>query len=175
MVFTRWNFKLVSKWRKKMIFWSWYPKWFPNGKQTSLTASYVVIGHLLIKPKFTKRALDEFDRIKSKEGKAKTGYSDSQCGFCGCVALSKPSNYSFALTILFFKYNFSCGKLPYHLRSDPAEFWEVNGKQASFTNGVTELFWHTGFLKTPLCVKIPTWPPWIHVEEFLTWLLSPNI
>ena len=28
--------------------------------------------------------------------------TDSQCGFCGCVTLSKPSNYSFALTSMSF-------------------------------------------------------------------------
>ena len=35
--------------------------------------------------------------------KAKTGYTDSQCGFCGCVALSKPSNDSFAFTSMSFR------------------------------------------------------------------------
>ena len=35
--------------------------------------------------------------------KAKTGRTDSLCGFCGCVALSKPSNCSFALTSMSFR------------------------------------------------------------------------
>ena len=34
----------------------------------------------------------------SRKEKQRQAYTDSQCGFCGCVALSEPSNYSFALT-----------------------------------------------------------------------------
>ena len=30
-------------------------------------------------------------------------YTDSQCSLCGCIALSKPSNYSFALTSMSFR------------------------------------------------------------------------
>ena len=40
----------------------------------------------------------------SMERKSKdSAYTDSQCGFCGCVALSEPSNYSFALTSMSFR------------------------------------------------------------------------
>ena len=41
--------------------------------------------------------------MMTAQGKAKTGRTDSQCGFCGCVALSKPSNGSFALTSMSFR------------------------------------------------------------------------
>ena len=41
--------------------------------------------------------------IRPAEEKQRQACTDSQCGFCGCVALSKPSNYSFALTSTFLR------------------------------------------------------------------------
>ena len=43
--------------------------------------------------------------LSSQVGKEKQrqAYTGSQCGFCGCVALSEPSNYSFALTSMSFR------------------------------------------------------------------------
>ena len=38
-----------------------------------------------------------------KEKQRQACRTDSQCGFCGCVALSKPSNCSFALTSMSFR------------------------------------------------------------------------
>lgn len=51
----------------------------------------------------------QLSRNLTKKGKAKVGRTDSQRGFCGCVALSKPSNYSFALTSMSFRdFNLFC-------------------------------------------------------------------
>ena len=48
-------------------------------------------------------------RNLTKKGKAKTGRTDSQYDFSGFVALSKPSNYSFALTSMSFRdFNLFC-------------------------------------------------------------------
>ena len=49
-----------------------------------------LIASPLIKPLFRKE-------------KQRQAYTDSQCGYCGCVALSQPSNYSFALTSMSFR------------------------------------------------------------------------
>ena len=40
---------------------------------------------------------------QSRKEKQRQAYTGSQCGFCGCVALSEPSNYSFALTSMSFR------------------------------------------------------------------------
>ena len=39
----------------------------------------------------------------ARKEKQRQAYTGSQCGFCGCVALSEPSNYSFALTSMSFR------------------------------------------------------------------------
>ena len=50
-----------------------------------------------------------WSRNLTKKGKAKTGRKDSQCDFSGFAALSKPSNYSFALTSMSFRdFNLFC-------------------------------------------------------------------
>ena len=50
-----------------------------------------------------------WSRNLTKKGKAKTGRTDSQCDFSGFVALSKASNYGFALTSMSFRdFNLFC-------------------------------------------------------------------
>ena len=49
-----------------------------------------LIASPLIKPLFRKE-------------KQRQAYTDSEYGYCGCVALSKPSNYSFTLTSMSFR------------------------------------------------------------------------
>ena len=52
-----------------------------------------------------------WSRNLTKKGKAKTGHKDSQCDLSGfvAIALSKPSNYSFALTSMSFRdFNLFC-------------------------------------------------------------------
>ena len=44
-----------------------------------------------------------WDFLTFRKEKQRQAYIDSQCGFCGCVALSEPSNYSFALTSMSFR------------------------------------------------------------------------
>ena len=41
--------------------------------------------------------------VETRKEKQRQAYTGSQCGFCGCVALSEPSNYSFALTSMSFR------------------------------------------------------------------------
>ena len=41
-------------------------------------------------------------RTLLRKGKQRQAYTDPQCGFCGCVELSK-SSYSFALTSMSFR------------------------------------------------------------------------
>ena len=42
-------------------------------------------------------------RTLLRKEKQRQAYTDSQRGFCGCVELSKSSNYSFALTNMSFR------------------------------------------------------------------------
>ena len=49
----------------------------------------ILVASPLIKPRFEKE-------------KQRQAYTNSQCGYCGCIALSKPSNCSFALTSMSF-------------------------------------------------------------------------
>ena len=41
--------------------------------------------------------------LQKGKKKQRQAFTDSQCGFCGCVALLEPSNYSFALTDMSFR------------------------------------------------------------------------
>ena len=41
--------------------------------------------------------------VSIQKEKQRQACTDSRCGFCGCVTLSKPSNYSFALTRMSFR------------------------------------------------------------------------